>query len=50
MPFTQDNDVIEAFTPDRSDNAFRVGVLPRGSGGCPFSNPRFLDFFRVAAA
>ena len=33
MPFTQDNDVIEAFTPDRSDNTFRVGALPRGSGG-----------------
>ena len=29
VPFTRDDDVIEAFTPDRSDDAFRVGVLPR---------------------
>jgi hypothetical protein len=27
MPFTQGNDVIEAFTPDRSDDAFRQGDL-----------------------
>ncbi len=33
MTFTQDDDVIEAFTPDRSDDAFRVRVLPRVSGG-----------------
>ena len=32
MPFTQGNDVIEAFTPDRSDDALRVRVLPRGPG------------------
>ena len=32
MPFAQDADVIEAFTPDRSDDAFCVRVLPRGSG------------------
>ena len=32
MPFTQDDDVIEAFTPDRSDDPFRERVLPRGSG------------------
>ncbi len=32
MPFTQGNDVIEAFTPDRSDDPFRERVLPRGSG------------------
>ena len=32
MPFTQDDDVVEAFTPDRSDDPFRVRVLPRGSG------------------
>ncbi len=33
MPFTQDDDVVEAFTTDRSDDPFRVRVLPRGSGG-----------------
>ena len=30
MPFTQDNDVIEAFTPDSSDDAFRQGDFGGG--------------------
>ncbi len=31
MVLVQDDDVIQAFSPDRSDDSFGVGVLPRRS-------------------
>jgi hypothetical protein len=34
MPLMQDQDVVEALAPDRANEAFREGILPRtvGSG------------------
>lgn len=29
MPFAKDNDMIEAFPPDRADETFAAAVLPR---------------------
>jgi hypothetical protein len=29
VPFTEDDDVIEAFAPDRADQPLRMPVLPR---------------------
>ena len=31
MRFTQDNEMVHALAPDRSDQPFRKAILPRGA-------------------
>ena len=33
VALAQDEDVVETLAPDRADQAFREGILPRASGG-----------------
>jgi hypothetical protein len=43
VAFAQDEDVIQALTPDRTDEPFREGVLPRAGGrGQDFGDPHAL--------
>src|SRR6266436_8877834 len=51
MVLTKDDQVIQTFAPDRSDDSLRVGVLPgglRGSDDLPDAQPRQPVTERVA--
>lgn len=44
VPFVQNDDVVEALSPDRSDQTFTIRILPRRGGGCDdFRDAHRLD-------
>ena len=45
MSFTENDDVVEALPPDRSDQTLTIWILPRRAGGCD----DFLDAHRLDA-
>jgi len=45
MPLAEDDDVVQAFSADGSDQPFAIGILPRRGGG----NEYFFDAHRIDA-